>query len=135
MSTATFQYLGDLRVKAIHSRSQSELNTDAPTDNHGLGQSFSPTDLTGVSLVTCMLTVMGIEANKRNIDLGKPTATFVKHMTSKPRKIETLEVTIKFDRDFDQKDKDALELRAKDCPVALSLHPDVNQDVEFVYPG
>lgn len=127
-------YLGELRTLSKHLRSGSEIITDAPTDNHGKGEAFSPTDLTASSLLTCMLTVMGIHANKNGLHMGELSGTIEKHMTAAPRRIESLKVEIQFKgSSLSKAERTMLENIAINCPVALSLHPDVVQQVAFKY--
>ncbi len=133
MSTAEITYLGELRTRATHIRSGQEIITDAPPDNHGKGEAFSPTDLVSTAFVSCMITVMGIAANTHNIDLSGLRATVQKHMASDPRRISGLEVKLYFARTYTDHDRVILERTARTCPVALSLHPDLVQDFSFHY--
>lgn len=128
------EYLGDLRCSAIHGPSGVELFTDAPTDNHGKGAHFSPTDLTATSLGTCMMTTMGIVASRQGVELRGMKAVIRKIMTSEPpRKIARIEVTLTLPLPGDHPDRALLEKTALGCPVARSLHPDVEQVVEFIW--
>ena len=128
------EYQGDLHAKAVHGPSGTELNTDAPKDNQGRGESFSPTDLTATSLGSCMLTTMGIMARTLNVDMAGATAVVEKEMTSEgPRKIRRLTVRIKMPKALGEDDQLKLERAAHTCPVARSLHPDVEQVVEFAW--
>jgi len=128
------EYQGDLHAKAVHGPSGTELNTDAPKDNQGRGESFSPTDLTATSLGSCMLTTMGILARTLSVDMAGATAVVEKEMTSEgPRKIQRLTVRIKMPKALDAEDQLKLERAAQTCPVARSLHPDVEQAVEFAW--
>ena len=132
MVTIQLEYEGDLHSKAVHGPSGTELNTDAPKDNQGRGESFSPTDLTATSLGSCMLTTMGILARRLNLDMAGATAVVEKEMTtSGPRKIQRLTVRIRMPRALGEEDQLKLERAAHTCPVARSLHPDVEQVVEF----
>ncbi len=133
MSTAEISYLGNLRTSATHIRSGQQIITDAPLDNQGKGEAFSPTDLVSAAFVSCMLTVMGIAANTHHIDLSGMRATVSKHMASDPRRISKLEVTLFFDKIYTEKEKSILERTARTCPVALSLHPDLVQAFSFNY--
>lgn len=134
MDTATVKYLGDLRTSAFHLKSSEQLLTDAPTDNNGKGESFSPTDLTAISLATCMLTMMGIAARKNDVPFSDAHASIKKHMTSAPRRIEKIEVEIQMKvEQYTQDQKSLLEKAAINCPVAKSLHPDLIQEVRFIY--
>lgn len=134
MVEQTFRYLGDLRVEAQHGPSQSVLVTDAPLDNQGRGESFSPTDLVGTALGTCMLTLMGIVARRRQLDLSGATARVTKEMsTNPPRRIARLTVEIHVPRQFSDDERARLEQAALTCPVHHSLHPDIEAPVTFRY--
>lgn len=127
-------YQGELRCEAIHQPSSSQIHTDAPADNLGRGETFSPTDLTCVSLATCMLTTMAIGAKKKSltIALEGAKARVVKHMTAEPpRRIAKIEVEISVPQPADHPDRAVIEEWALTCPVALSLHPDVEKAVTF----
>lgn len=126
------EYLGDLRCSAAHGPSSQTLLTDAPVDNHGKGESFSPTDLVATALGTCMMTVMGIFAQRHEIDLRGTTVAITKEMTAEPpRRIARLATTIRFPLPADHPHRAALERAAVTCPVHLSLHPDVEKPVHF----
>lgn len=132
------RYEGDLRCRSVHKPSGSELPTDAPADNLGRGESFSPTDLTATSLATCMLTTMAIGAKKNGlaIDLSGAGARVVKHMTpAPPRRIAKIEVELDLPAPPNHPDRARLEEFALQCPVALSLHPDVEKAVTFRWIG
>lgn len=132
------KYEGDLRCRSTHGPSGSTLPTDAPADNMGRGESFSPTDLTATSLATCMLTTMGIGAKKNSlsIDITGAGARVVKHMTSAPpRRIAKIEVELDIPAPPDHPDRAQVEKFALECPVALSLHPDVEKVVTFRWIG
>ena len=131
-------YQGQLHCQAVHGPSQAELGTDAPVDNHGRGESFSPTDLVATALGTCMLTVMGIVAERNKLDLTGTGVRVVKEMVQDPvRRIGSLTVTIRFPADKAAKlttdDRKKLEAAAMHCPVHKSLHPDVKTPIEFHY--
>ena len=129
--TSTSVYKGGLRTENTHLRSGSTILTDAPVDNRGQGQAFSPTDLCATSLANCMLTVMGIKAEDHGWDLKGATATVEKEMASDPRRIAAIRIFIRASRPDDSKAIPILERTAKDCPVAKSLHPDLVQEVSF----
>lgn len=132
MTTSTVKYLGSLRTEATHLRSNSIIYTDAPVDNHGKGEKFSPTDLVATALASCMISIMGIQANTSNITLGEIDAEITKIMSSNPRKIAEIVVVIRFsNHDYTEREKTILMNAAKTCPVALSLHPDIKQTVTF----
>lgn len=132
--TSEVTYQGNLRTKAVHLASNSTIITDAPTDNHGKGEAFSPTDLTATSLATCMITIMGLSAQSRGWDLIGTRAEILKVMASDPRRISRIEIDLHMpDGDFSDDDKKILEKAARTCPVALSLHPDIEQVIRFVW--
>ena len=132
MVAIQLEYQGELHSKAVHGPSGTELNTDAPKDNQGRGESFSPTDLTATSLGSCMLTTMGILARTLKLDMNGATAVVEKEMTSSaPRKIQRLTVKIRMPHALGEEDRMKLERAAETCPVARSLHPDVEQVVAF----
>lgn len=134
MDTALITYDGDLHTTAIHPRSGTAISTDAPVDNHGKGEAFSPTDLMCVSLATCILTTMGISAQEKGIAFGSATARVIKHMVNDPRRVARIEVHITLDGSLlASKDRVLLERIAHTCPVARSLHPDVVQETTFTY--
>ncbi len=126
-------YDGNLRTSAEHLDSGSIINTDAPKDNQGLGEKFSPTDLVCVSLASCMLTIMGIAMQKYNIDLQGTIASVKKTMGTEPRMISQIDITIKFNTSFDEKVKTILERSALNCPVHKSLSNDIKKNINFIY--
>lgn len=128
------EYQGDLHCTSVHTPSKTELPTDAPVDNQGRGESFSPTDLVATSLGTCMLTTMGIVARTLNFDLTGASATVDKEMSSTPpRKINRLTVAIRVPRTTSPENRQRLENAAHTCPVKKSLHPDIETPIEFVW--
>jgi putative redox protein len=132
METIRTTYLGNLRTSALHVKSGETLVTDAPTDNKGLGQAFSPTDLMSASLGSCMLTIMGIAARTHSIELNQTEIKITKIMAENPRRVA--EIVVEFDfpeKVYFDKEKVILENAARTCPVALSLHPDLKQTVKF----
>jgi len=134
MVAIQLEYQGDLHCKAVHGPSGSELNTDAPKDNQGRGESFSPTDLVATALGSCMLTVMGIMARTLGMDIAGTTATVEKSMTATPpRMIESLSVRIRVPQTISAEDRLKLERAAHTCPVHKSLHPDVRTQIEFTW--
>jgi len=134
MCTSTVVYLDRLRTEATHTRSGEVILTDAPTDNEGKGQYFSPTDLLATSLASCMLTIMGITANKKNIHMGHCEAEVLKVMSSSPRRVIEIQILIHFPQsELNKKSRAILEKAALSCPVALSLNPAINQKVTFKY--
>jgi putative redox protein len=129
-------YQGNLRCVAEHQPSSTRLITDAPKDNHGQGESFSPTDLVATALGTCMLTIMGIAAKSLNIDLSETNILVRKEMVVKPiRRIGKLEVVISVAAKLDDAQKQKLIDAALSCPVHQSMHPDVQMPVEFIWVG
>lgn len=126
-------YVGDLRCQLTHLKSKVELLTDAPTDNEGKGEAFSPTDLVAAALGSCMLTIIGIRAKNKKIDVGQPTISVVKEMANHPRKIKTIIIEITFNQQLSATDRDYLESEARKCPVALSLNESINQETKFNY--
>lgn len=129
--TSKVTYLGDLRTSSIHLQSGCEIISDAPTDNHGKGEAFSPTDTIANGLATCMLTTMAIKGKSLEVDLSGSTASVTKHMQPEPRKISKIEIVFDMSIEADQNTRDFLERVAHNCPVALSLHPELIQDVTF----
>ena len=127
-------YKGDLRCEATHGPSKTRILTDAPVDNMGRGESFSPTDLVATALGTCMLTVMGIAAKRHEIDLSGATVNVKKEMTAQPtRRIGQLTVEIVVPAELTEEDRRRLRASAMTCPVHRSLHPDVKIPVTFVW--
>ena len=127
-------YLGELRVSSTHLASDTEIITDAPVDNNGKGESFSPTDLVATALGTCMITVMGIYAEKKGILMPNVYSRTNKIMSSRPRKISKLKIEIIFDdNQISEAEKQSLKEVALNCPVAKSLHSDIQQEIEFIF--
>ncbi len=124
-------YLGDLRTSSVHIQSGEVILTDAPIDNHGKGQAFSPTDMVTNATASCMFTIMAIKANEMGLNLECSTAEVFKEMKSNPRMIS--KITIRFSMSIlvDQKQQIILERAALTCPVYLSLHPDIVKDIDF----
>ena len=131
--TSEVIYLGDLRTKSTHLASQSEILSDAPIDNNGKGEAFSPTDYVANALASCMLTIMGIKARDMGIDISQSRAEITKTMASDPRRIAEIEVRLLMSVQADKKIQTILENAAKTCPVGKSLHPDVVQNITFVW--
>lgn len=132
--TSFVQYDGNLRTEATHQASGEKIITDAPVDNNGKGQAFSPTDLVATALASCMLTVMGIHARNHGFELGKTEVEVVKVMGVDPRRIVEIDVKIKFRySNYTEKERKILEVTATTCPVAKSLHPDLIQNISFEY--
>lgn len=131
MNTAEVTYLEKLRVQTTHVKSGQTFVTDAPTDNNGKGEAFSPTDLVATALANCMLTVMGIKANSWGKDLVNSTAEVQKVMESGPRRISEIHVHMHLSGDFSAEEKETLKKIAQACPVAKSLHPDLKQNISI----
>lgn len=129
--TSKVIYLGGLRTESTHVKSGNSFFTDAPTDNNGKGEAFSPTDTVATGLASCMLTVMGIKARDMDVDMSGTTAEVTKTMASNPRRISKIEVVLNFPFEVDSKTKAILERTANTCPVHYSLHPDIEKDITF----
>jgi putative redox protein len=129
--TASIIYTGHLRCEVEHTQSKTTIETDAPTDNRGKGEKFSPTDLLCVSLGTCMLTTMAIKANDMDVDITSATADVTKHMYSDPRRVGKIEVAINLPKLESEKDRKILQKTGDNCPVIKSIHPDI--ELAIVY--
>lgn len=129
--TASITYTGNLRCKAEHIQSKSTIETDAPTDNKGKGEKFSPTDLLCVSLATCMLTTMAIKANELMVDITSATAEVTKHMLGDPRRVGKIEVSVNLPGIESEKNKKILEKTGDNCPVMKSIHPDIEVSLKY----
>ncbi|MDD2986469.1 OsmC family protein [Flavobacterium sp.] len=129
--TSKVTYLGELRTSSIHVLSGNEIISDAPLDNNGKGEAFSPTDTVANALASCMFTVMGIKARDLEVDFSGSTAEVTKIMGIEPRRIITIEVNFKFSIHPDEKTKTILERTALTCPVWFSLHPDIEKKIQF----
>lgn len=129
-------YEGGLRCRATHAPSGTSLVTDAPVDNHGKGESFSPTDLVAAALGACMMTIMGIVAERHGVNLVGMQAETVKEMTKEPpRRIASLRTRLTIPLPADHPQRAALEQAAHTCPVHKSLHPEIDAAIEFVWAG
>ncbi len=131
--TASIVYKGLLRCECTHLQSGTVIETDAPTDNRGKGERFSPTDTVCVALATCIITTMGIKANDMNIDLANTSISVTKHMLGDPRRIGRIDVVLNFPAtlNLDEKDRIVLQRTGDNCPVMKSLHPDLQTNVEY----
>lgn len=130
--TAVITYKGDLRCECTHLQSGTIIETDAPTDNRGKGERFSPTDTVCVALGTCIITTMGIRANDMNIELKETQLEVTKHMLSEPRRIGKIDIVLNIPPiTIEEKDKKVLEMIGNNCPVAKSLHPDLEVSIQF----
>lgn len=133
MATVETVYLGDLRTEATHLQSGEKIITDAPTDNHGKGEYFSPTDLVAAALGSCMLTIMGLAAKTHGIDIDGTKLSITKVMTAEPRRIGEIIIDVTLPSDYSDKEKKILERAAATCPVAHSLYPGCRQNIRFIY--
>lgn len=129
--TSKVTYTGSLRTSCEHLASGNKFITDAPVDNNGLGQAFSPTDTIATGLASCMLTVMGIKANSFPVELNGSYAEVTKHMASDPRRISKIEVELHMPADLSEKHRKILERTANTCPVYYSIHPDIERKINF----
>ncbi len=133
MTTSVVFYSGNLRTESQHLQSGETITTDAPTDNKGTGQAFSPTDLAATSLANCMMTVMGIVASRHNIDIEGTRANVEKFMGVNPRRIIEIKIDFHFPNNYDTATKKLLEQAALNCPVAKSLSESISQNIHFNY--
>lgn len=129
--TTSVTYLGNLRTSSVHLQSGSTMLTDAPTDNNGKGEAFSPTDTVANALATCMFTIMAIKCNTMDVELTGSTAAVTKVMAEGPRRIAKIKIVFDMTCEADEKTRTILEKIAFTCPVHLSLHPDIIRDVTF----
>lgn len=134
MATIQTKYLGDLRTESVHLQSGTKLITDAPTDNHGRGESFSPTDLVATAYGSCVFSIMGIAAMTHGFNIVGAEVQTTKVMGTDPRRIVELITEFTFPHNnYSAKEKKILELAAKECPVYNSLHPDLKKIVTYKY--
>src|SRR5690606_16409368 len=133
MTTIKTEYLGELRTRATHVKSGNAMVTDAPVDNQGKGEAFSPSDLLVTALTSCMITIMGIAAKEYNINLDGVKAETVKIMSSNPRRVSRVEIVIDFPngQSYSEKERIILEKVAKTCTIIESLHPDMEKELKF----
>jgi len=131
MATIETVYLGDLRTEATHVQSGTKIITDAPVDNQGKGEAFSPTDLLSASLASCMLTIMGIKARSLNIDIDNTKCSVTKIMAADPRRVAEIVISFKFPKQYTEKEQTILERAALTCPVYYSVHEDLKKTVDF----
>jgi uncharacterized OsmC-like protein len=129
--TSKITYIGDLRTTSTHLQSGTEILSDAPTDNHGRGEAFSPTDMVANALGSCMISIMAIKSKDLNVDLVGSTIEITKIMQPEPRKIAKIIVVLNMPIAVDKKTKTILERVARHCPVSLSLNSDIEQDITF----
>ncbi len=134
MATARIEYLGELRTKCTHLRSGTEILTDAPVDNHGKGEAFSPTDLLATAYVSCMLSVVGIHCNENGIEMVGGTGEVTKVMASGPRRVEKLEISLDFSMNNWEEDVKARLIRvAEACPVAKSVSEMIEVTIDYIF--
>ena len=133
MSRANIVYQNNLRTETEHIASGEKIITDAPVDNNGKGEAFSPTDLVATALGSCMITIMAISANKYDIDVSGTNASVKKIMGSDPRRISEISIDINMNKNIEEKDRKRLERAALACPVHKSLHPDLEKKIRFIY--
>jgi uncharacterized OsmC-like protein len=129
--TATVVYLGNLRTENTHLNSGNTYITDAPIDNNGKGEAFSPTDTVATGLANCMMTVMSIKAEQLEVNMKGASANVTKIMSADPRRISKIIIEFNFPKGIDQKSQKILEHTARTCPVHYSLHPDIERDISF----
>ncbi len=129
--TASIVYTGNLRCEAEHIQSGTIIETDAPTDNRGKGEKFSPTDLLCVSLATCMLTTMAIKSSELGVDITNSKAKVTKHMLSNPRRVGKVEVAVTLPSNGNESDQKVLEKTGDNCPVIKSIHPDIELVITY----
>lgn len=134
MTTMSVKYLGDLEVSCTHDDSGASFVTTAPKDNGGTGEAFSPSDLAATAVAACALTIMGLYAKNHDVDIVGTTAKVTKTMSASPRRLGCVEIVFTFPaKGYSDKEKTSLERAAHTCPVHLSLHPDVEQKMSFVW--
>ena len=133
--TSSVEYLGNLRTTATHLASEKIIITDAPVDNHGKGEAFSPTDLVATALASCLITIMGIKARNLEVDIDGTKAKVTKVMGTEPRRIVEVKIDVFFPKSFDEKTQKILEKAGLTCPIANSLNPDLNQRIRFIWPS
>lgn len=132
MITSKVTYISDLRTEMVHQRSGNPVNTDAPIDNHGKGEAFSPTDLMATSLASCMLTIVGLNASNNGYSINGAWAEVTKIMSDNPRRVGEIKVDFYFpDNKYTDKQKTIIRNVALTCPVSKSLHPDIKQTISF----
>lgn len=131
MITSSVNYTGAMRSTCVHLRSNQTIITDAPVDNHGKGEAFSPTDLLATSLASCALTTVAILGKSKNINIEGASAEVIKHMASDPRRVAKIEVHIQMpDKNYTDEEKEFIKNTISNCPVAKSLHTDIIQAID-----
>lgn len=135
MTTSTSKYSGELRTHSVHTQSGETYITDAPRDNEGKGEAFSPTDIVATSLANCMMTIMGIVSKRKGLIIEGTEAKIDKFMGTDPRRITEIKIDFYFPVNFSEDERKLLEKSALNCPVAKSLSSDLKQNIEFHYPS
>ena len=135
MTTSTSKYSGELRTHSVHTQSGETYITDAPTDNEGKGEAFSPTDIVATSLANCMMTIMGIVSKRKGLIIEGTEAKIDKFMGTDPRRITEIKIDFYYPVNFSEDERKLLEKSALNCPVAKSLSSDLKQNIEFHYPS
>lgn len=133
MAKIETMWLGSLRSEVTHTQSGTKIMTDAPTDNNGKGEYFSPTDLVAAALGSCMLTIMGMAAKTHGINIEGTKVSITKVMNASPRRIGEVMIDFSFPEEYTAKEKRILEAAGETCPVAFSLHPDIKQTIRYTY--
>jgi putative redox protein len=131
--TSKVTYLGNLRTECEHLQSGASFLTDAPVDNNGKGEAFSPTDTVATALASCMMTIIGIKARDHELDIEGAFVEVTKIMAADPRRISEIILVLNFPSSFEDKHQTIIERAAKTCPVLYSLHPDIRLDISFKY--
>lgn len=131
MEISHIKYLGELRTEAVHLRSDNKIITDAPPDNQGKGEAFSPTDILATSLGCCMVTIMGIAARTHGFDIDNTEMKIQKIMASNPRRVSEIIIDFQFPKKYSEKEQKIIIHAAKTCPVSQSLHPELKQTINF----
>ncbi|WP_344821560.1 OsmC family protein [Rurimicrobium arvi] len=134
--TSTVIYTGELRTQMTHLQSGTVVETDAPVDNNGKGERFSPTDIVATALASCMLTIIGIAARTHGFSIDGTSCDVEKIMAANPRRIGAVHIKMRFpeDQSYDEKTRAIIEKAALTCPVIESLHPDCKKEVSFIWP-
>ncbi len=134
MPTSQVSHLGNLRTQALHTASGTKISTDAPVDNHGKGELFSPTDLLATSLAACMITLMGIKSNDNGFELKQIESDVHKKMGTNPRRVRKIQIDFRFPESrYSEIEKTILKKAALECPVAMSLNQEITQEITFKF--
>jgi uncharacterized OsmC-like protein len=134
MATSSVKYLGNLRTECTHERSGTKIITDAPIDNNGMGEAFSPTDLLATSYASCMITIIGIHCNKNGLSFKSAEASVVKSMGSGPRKVSAIDINLDLSgNNWTEEEKKAVIAAAEVCPVALSVSDAISVNINYTF--